>query len=130
MDFGADVASAGIDLFFIGFEECKLKMAACFPSVDLSRILPLGEEGGDEEHPGDEEGEGAVEVKVAVDQAVEAPARVTDLEVVVQLSDPEITTSVSNPGVEHVEAPSLHNYSGVLPMPSELAQEGEVVADP
>ena len=114
----------------MGFEECKLKVATRFPSVDLSGILPLGEEGEDEEHPRDEGGEGAVEVEATADQAAEAPDRVADPEVIVQLADPEITASVVDPGVEHVEAPAPHNCSGVLPTPSEPAQEGEVAADP
>ena len=129
-DFGADVASASIDLFFLGFQECKLKVAVHFPSVDLSGILPPREEGEEEEYPGDEGGEGTVEVEAIAGQAAEVPAQAIDPEVIVQMADPEVSASIVVSGVKHAETPAPHNCSGVPPAPSELAREEEVVADP
>ena len=106
------MAAVGIDMFFLGFQECKLKITEAFPSIDVSGIRPPGEEDEDEGQPKDGEEEGVTEIEEAVDRAAETPAQ------------------PANPGAEQSKILALPNHPEVPPEPLESAKEDDAIADP
>lgn len=73
-DFENDATETGRDVYFVGFANCKAKVAQVYPTLDLSTILALGEE----------EGEEATEERVA--------ERADANEAVIEVPGTEITT--------------------------------------